>query len=116
MNRDEFLEILAEVQKERDKANEEYKAKVAPLDEKERLVTEQYIEANANFKMGEKVLVNKPVRDEDNWRPVFIGWRELSPDKEKVVYRTFGIKVDGKPSKILSSQTSFEDELRKFKV
>jgi len=59
MDKGTFLKRLSEIQVERDKALQEYNIKIGPLDEKERKLVGQYIEANARFKMGEKVLARQ---------------------------------------------------------
>lgn len=102
MTLDELKLLIAEIQTGIIKIEEEYNEKVSSLKDEEREIINKYIEKNAKYRIGQKVL--------HRGRQVYIGWIDVDKKKWQVNYKTLGIKVDGTPSSLMSTFLYPEEE------
>jgi hypothetical protein len=80
--------------------------KVSSLKDKERDIIQKYVEKNAKYRMGERVLIERVHR--------YIGWRDINQHTWEIIYRTFRIKPNGEPSGTLESERWSEEHIHFF--
>lgn len=107
MTLNELKLSIAEIQSRIIMIEEEYYEKVSSLKDEEREIINSYIEKNAKYRMGQKVV--------HRGRQVYIGWIDVDKQKWQINYKTLGIKVDGTPSSLMSTYLYPEEEFESIK-